>query len=118
MRPGEEELVRVTADSELAAGMTVYTRPCKACGKHDWRMIVRRVGLYAGAPTWVVLGGCGLAVGQPSGTIRPASELPFSFHRSISEGRLYRLRDLDDSAPATTTRQQTTKRPATAGVDS
>jgi len=103
MRPGDDDLVRVRDEGELAPNMWVWVFPCLRCGRKETLLLKRLLHNLLDedygdlGPAWE--------------TVPPSCDaLHSDFNHAIADGRLYRLRDLDDSTPATTTRQRVRER--------
>jgi hypothetical protein len=99
-----EELVKVRSESELRAGMTVVVSPCKWCSRTHAHVLVRESpigechhygdGVHYDHQGWVVAHGtCN----------RRECLCPRS---AIRDGRMFRLRDLDDSTEQTRERER------------
>lgn len=92
---GDKDLVRVRSRDELRAGMTVVIRPC---GIHPGRTCAAVVlGKFSDDRPHSTRGGGEEPCAWPWSLRTTHTGRSGCFCTAIAEGRLYRLRDLDDS---------------------
>jgi len=105
MRWQNEELVRVQSESELRPGMTVVLNPCRICRRQHAVVCLSPLphgvcdtpGCRA-TRVWRSAGECHSGPG-----FVPGLKCRWL---AVAEGRLYRLRDLDDSQETTKQRER------------